>query len=66
MYNKKPRWTHAQNTMLKKLFAELSDEEIADKLGRTLKAIRRKRARMQLIKASGRGIIKEREHKEDL
>jgi hypothetical protein len=36
----------------------MSDEQISEILGKTLKSVRRKRERMQLKKASGRGVIK--------
>lgn len=55
-YQTKPRWTRAQEDFLLNNYEDLTDEEIAVILQRTLKSIRRKRERMGLPKASGRGI----------
>jgi hypothetical protein len=55
-YNKKNRWTEAQLMFLRDNHEKLKDEQIAEILGRTLKAVRLKRARLLLKKASGRSL----------
>ena len=57
-YIKRNRWTAAQVNYLEQNWDKFSDEKMADHLGKTLKSIRRKRERMLLKKASGRGIVK--------
>jgi hypothetical protein len=57
MYVPRNKWTSKQVNFLIENWDTMSDEKIADALGRTLKSVRRKRERMQLKKASGRGIV---------
>ena len=56
-YRAKPRWTFRQLEFLRENWDKLSDEEIAEALGRTRKSVRRKRFRLDLIKGNGRGIV---------
>lgn len=58
LYQEKPRWTARQVNFLNENWDKMSDEQISEVLGKTLKSIRRKRERMQLKKASGRGVVK--------
>ena len=58
VYREKPRWTARQELFMKINFEKMTDEKIAEALGKSLKSIRRKRARMILPKAKGRGICK--------
>ena len=60
-YKPKTRWTFRQLEFLRQHWDELSDEEIAEALGRTRKSVRRKRFRLNLIKGNGRGIVIARE-----
>lgn len=55
-YIVKNKWTVAQVNLLMNNYGKLKDEEISEMTGKTLKAIRRKRAEMGLKKQSGRGI----------
>jgi hypothetical protein len=63
MYRPKTRWTARQVNYLLEHWDTLKDEDIATNLGRTLKSVRRKRERLDLKKASGRGIVKRFEQK---
>ena len=56
-YNIKSRWSKSQVEFLEAHCYELSDEQLAAHLGRSLKATRRKRERLLLKKKSGRGIV---------
>lgn len=56
-YRVKARWTKKQLAFLEENAYKLSDEKMAEMLGRTLKAVRRKRQDMELKKASGRGKV---------
>jgi hypothetical protein len=58
LYQTKPRWTARQVNFLCENWDKMSDEQISEVLGKTLKSIRRKRERLQLKKASGRGVIR--------
>lgn len=58
VYRQKPRWTARQELFMKMNYTKMSDEAIADALGKSIKSVRRKRARMTLKKAAGRGICK--------
>jgi hypothetical protein len=55
-YQRKNRWTESQIMFLKDNHEKMKDEQIAEVLGRTLKAVRLKRARLNLPKASGRSL----------
>jgi len=57
-YEPKPRWTNKQTLFIEQNYEKLTDEQIATALGRTKKSIRRKRERLLLKKASGRGYCK--------
>lgn len=57
-YREKHRWTAAQENYLRENWHNVRDEDIATRLGKTLKSVRRKRERMLLKKAGGRGIVK--------
>lgn len=57
IYNPRPRWTARQLNYLMDNWDTMKDEDIANTLGRSLKSVRRKRERLALKKASGRGII---------
>jgi hypothetical protein len=57
MYKPKHRWTARQVQFLKENAYTMSDQKIADILGKTLKAIRRRRERLVMPKQSGRGIV---------
>lgn len=58
MLNKrKPRWTNAEEMYLSRHAGQMKDEEIAKKLRKTVKAIREKRARLDIKKKQGRGIV---------
>lgn len=61
MYIPRNKWTSKQVNFLVENWDTMSDEKIADALGRTLKSVRRKRERLQLKKACGRGIVASRE-----
>ena len=61
MYKPKPRWTKNQEIFLTENFYKLKDEELAQILGRSLKAVRRKREEMTLAKLNGRGLVGKRE-----
>lgn len=53
-YVKKSRWTANQTNFLRANYQTITDEEMAKALGRTLKAVRRKREEMELEKKMGR------------
>ena len=57
MYVKKERWSSRQVNFLIENWDTMSDEKISEVLGKTLKSVRRKRERLELKKASGRGIV---------
>lgn len=57
-YIPKPRWTQRQVNFLIDNAYVLKDEEIATILGKTLKSVRRRRERLQIMKACGRGYVK--------
>jgi hypothetical protein len=54
-YQPKPRWTNRQEHFVRTNCHKMTDQEIADILGKTLKSVRRKRERMIIPKKSGRG-----------
>jgi len=54
-YKQKPRWTYVQTEYLKTNCDKITDEEIAETLGKTLKSVRRKRQRLGMEKVEGRG-----------
>ena len=56
-YQARPRWTARQLNYLVENWDTMKDEDIANTLGRTLKSVRRKRERLELKKACGRGIV---------
>jgi hypothetical protein len=60
-YIPKPRWTQRQVNFLIDNAYVLKDEEIATILGKTLKSVRRRRERLEIKKAMGRGYVKELE-----
>lgn len=53
-YKAKARWSKAQELFMRDNWERLTDIQIAQVIGRTLKSIRRKRERMLLKKAMGR------------
>lgn len=57
-YQRKTRWTPSQENIIRDNYHHMTDEQLAAILGRTLKAVRRKRERMGLPKCQGRGICK--------
>lgn len=57
-YIRRAKWTAKQVTFLETHWDTMSDEKMADILGKTTKSIRRKRERMLLKKAQGRGIVR--------
>lgn len=57
-YIPKPRWTFRQKMYLIENFDKMRDVDIADHLGKTKKSIQRMRARMELNKECGRGIVR--------
>lgn len=57
----KKRWTEQEKEFLRKNAGSMSDEEIAETIHKTLRAIREMRYRLDLIKKSGRGIIELRD-----
>ena len=54
---KKSRWTEIEKNYLRSNAAEMKDEEIANHLRKSLKAVREMRRRLGLIKKSGRGVV---------
>tara|TARA_R100000008_G_C3448575_1_gene98151 strand:- start:48 stop:269 length:222 start_codon:yes stop_codon:yes gene_type:complete len=58
---KKSRWTEIEKNYLRSNAAEMKDEEIANHLRKSLKAVREMRRRLGLIKKSGRGIVELRD-----
>jgi hypothetical protein len=57
-YKRKSRWTYVQIEYLKNNCDTMRDEDIAKSLGKTLKAIRRKRQDLGLAKLEGRSLVK--------
>lgn len=57
-YIRRARWTARQQNFLNENWDKMSDEKISEILGKTLKSVRRKRERLLLKKASGRGIVR--------
>lgn len=57
-YIPKPRWTFRQKIFLIENFDTMRDVDIAQRLGKTKKAIQRMRARLELNKECGRGIVR--------
>lgn len=53
-YIEKSKWTAEQINFLTEYYEKMTDQEIADMLGRTRKSVRRKRERLGLEKAEGR------------
>ena len=58
---KKSRWTEIEKNYLRSNAAEMKDEEIANHLRKSLKAVREMRRRLGLIKKSGRGVVELRD-----
>jgi hypothetical protein len=54
---RKREWTAVEIAFLKANAATMRDEDIATKLSRNLKSVREKRRRLNIPKASGRGVI---------
>jgi len=52
----KAKWTEAEKAFLRKNAEKLKDEDIADKLRRSVKSVREMRRRLGVIKKSGRGL----------
>jgi len=52
-YKAKPRWTSKQVIFLRENYKKMTDEQIAEVLGKTLKSVRRKREEMELKKPMG-------------
>ena len=61
MYKEKARWTATQERFVKDNYEKMTDEQISNAIGRSLKSVRRKRERMLLAKAMGRSYCKARE-----
>ncbi len=57
-YREKRRWTLTQEQYIIENCHRLTDEEIADQLGKTKRAVTTKRQRLEMKKACGRGICK--------
>lgn len=53
-YSERPRWTASQVNFIQENYHKMSDEQIANIIGRTKKSVRRKRERMLLKKEMGR------------
>lgn len=53
-YRRKTRWSQKQTAFLIENAYKLTDEEISSVIGKTLKAIRRKRQNLGIVKACGR------------
>ena len=58
---KKSRWPEIEKNYLRSNAAEMKDEEIANHLRKSLKAVREMRRRLGLIKKSGRGVVELRD-----
>ena len=58
---KKSRWTEIEKNYLRSNAAGMKDEEIANHLRKSLKAVREMRRRLGLIKKSGRGVVELRD-----
>ena len=54
---KKSRWTDMEKAFLRKNSEKMKDEDMANHLRKTLKAVREMRRRLGLVKKSGRGIV---------
>lgn len=55
VYKQRSRWSAQQMALLQRAIVEdMSDEQCAKLTGRTLKSVRQKRLRMELIKKGGR------------
>lgn len=63
-YQQKNRWTARQVNYLIENWDTKKDTDIAETLGKTLKSVRRKRERLELKKASGRGVVARMPEKE--
>lgn len=57
-YIRRAKWTAKQVNFLNENWDTMSDERMSEVLGKTLKSVRRKRERMLLKKAHGRGIVR--------
>lgn len=57
-YRERPRWTISQEQFLVTYCGELTDDEIAEAIGKTKRAVTTKRQRLEMKKESGRGICK--------
>lgn len=57
-YIRRSRWTARQVAFLEQQWDKMSDDKLAEILGKTTKSVRRKRERMAFKKASGRGIVR--------
>jgi len=53
----KARWSEEEKFFLKQNAGTMRDVDIADKLNKTIKAVREMRRRLGIIKKSGRGIV---------
>jgi Mn-dependent DtxR family transcriptional regulator len=53
----KVRWSEEEKFFLKQNAGTMRDVDIADKLNKTIKAVREMRRRLGIIKKSGRGIV---------
>lgn len=58
MYVQRVKWTARQVNFLAENWDKMSDEQMSVILGRTLKSVRRRRERLELKKACGRGIVR--------
>ena len=57
-YVTKPRWTRAQIIFLEDNAERMTDQQIADRLGRTLLSVRHKRRRLEMVReGAGRSTI---------
>ena len=55
-YSEKNRWTEKQKMFVENNYDKYTDDQLAEMLGRSRKSVRRKRQRLMLRKACGRGI----------
>jgi len=53
----KARWTEEEKFFLKQNAGTMRDVDVAERLDKTVKAIREMRRRLGIIKKSGRGIV---------
>jgi predicted phosphatase len=51
---KKPRWTHHELTFLHTNWENMTDKELSDVLGRSVKSVSRKREHHKLMKRVGK------------